>query len=105
VTPPGWADLNGTQLYFEVAGRGPALLFLHGFTLDRRMWRPQVEALSARFRADDWWPRRAFLKCELLTSTDRARFAIDAPSSRARVYSAPRNAGRGVRAAASTIGQ
>lgn len=26
------------------------ILFIHGFTLDRRMWRPQVEELSSRFR-------------------------------------------------------
>jgi pimeloyl-ACP methyl ester carboxylesterase len=46
----GFAEVNGTRLYYEVSGSGPALLFLHGFTLDRRMWRPQVEDLSSRFR-------------------------------------------------------
>jgi pimeloyl-ACP methyl ester carboxylesterase len=52
----GWAEVNGTRLYYEShagpAGDGapPALLFLHGFTLDRRMWDPQVEALAGRFR-------------------------------------------------------
>jgi 3-oxoadipate enol-lactonase len=46
----GVAEVNGTRLYYELRGRGPALLFLHGFTLDHRMWRPQVEALAVRFR-------------------------------------------------------
>jgi len=47
----GTAAVNGTQLYYEDSGGdGPALLFLHGFTLDHRMWRPQVETLAGRFR-------------------------------------------------------
>jgi pimeloyl-ACP methyl ester carboxylesterase len=46
----GFAEVNGTRLYYQARGHGPALLFLHGFTLDRRMWRPQVEALADRFR-------------------------------------------------------
>jgi pimeloyl-ACP methyl ester carboxylesterase len=47
----GTATVNGTQLYYQDSGGdGPALLFLHGFTLDHRMWRPQVEALAGRFR-------------------------------------------------------
>jgi pimeloyl-ACP methyl ester carboxylesterase len=52
----GWAEVNGTRLYYESHpgptgdGAPPALLFLHGFTLDRRMWDPQVEALAGRFR-------------------------------------------------------
>lgn len=41
---------DGVQLAYEVSGSGPTLLFLHGFTLDRRMWRPQVAALASRFR-------------------------------------------------------
>lgn len=47
---PGFAEVNGTRLYYEARGRGPVLLFLHGFTLDLRMWTPQVEALADRFR-------------------------------------------------------
>jgi pimeloyl-ACP methyl ester carboxylesterase len=46
----GIAEVNGTRLYYELHGAGPAVLFLHGFTLDRRMWRPQIEALADRFR-------------------------------------------------------
>jgi len=48
----GFAEVNGTRLYHESRGSGPALLFLHGFTLDHRMWRPQVDAFAqAGFRA------------------------------------------------------
>lgn len=42
--------VTGGTLSVERAGSGtPALLMLHGWTLDRRMWRPQVEGLSGRF--------------------------------------------------------
>jgi len=41
--------VNGTRLHYERSGSGPTLLFLHGFTLDRRMWARQVGALSPRF--------------------------------------------------------
>ena len=37
----------GGALSMTVLGAGPALLMLHGWTLDRRMWRPQVDGLSA----------------------------------------------------------
>ncbi|HJV40700.1 alpha/beta hydrolase [Caulobacter sp.] len=42
--------VRGGVLHGEVSGEGPAALFLHGWTLDRRMWRPQVEVLSSTFR-------------------------------------------------------
>jgi pimeloyl-ACP methyl ester carboxylesterase len=40
--------VNGTKLYYELYGNGPPILLLHGFALDRRLWRPQIEALSER---------------------------------------------------------
>jgi pimeloyl-ACP methyl ester carboxylesterase len=46
----GTAHVNGTQLYYEACGSGRPVLFLHGFTLDHRMWRTQVEALASRYR-------------------------------------------------------
>jgi pimeloyl-ACP methyl ester carboxylesterase len=39
----GIAEVNGTRLYYEARGTGQALLFLHGFTLDHRMWNRQIE--------------------------------------------------------------
>lgn len=38
------------DLYFEEQGTGPALLLLHGHTLDRRMWEEHLPALSSRYR-------------------------------------------------------
>jgi 3-oxoadipate enol-lactonase len=42
-------EVNGTRLVVERTGSGPAILFIHGATLDHRMWRSQVEALADRF--------------------------------------------------------
>ena len=39
----------GARLAYEVAGDGPAMVLIHGFGLDMRMWDPQVGALAARF--------------------------------------------------------
>lgn len=46
----GFAEVAGTRLYYEVAGAGPALVLIHGFTLDTRFWDAQFAALSADFR-------------------------------------------------------
>jgi 3-oxoadipate enol-lactonase len=46
----GLAAVNGTELYYEVAGQGTPIVFVHGFSLDRRMWDDQFEALSPRHR-------------------------------------------------------
>jgi pimeloyl-ACP methyl ester carboxylesterase len=40
----------GARLVYEVTGDGPAVVLIHGFGLDMRMWDPQVEPLAARFR-------------------------------------------------------
>jgi 3-oxoadipate enol-lactonase len=45
-----FAELNGTRLYFETAGSGPPLVFLHGFGLNRRMWDAQFEHFAQHFR-------------------------------------------------------
>ncbi|MCA9837687.1 MAG: alpha/beta fold hydrolase [Trueperaceae bacterium] len=39
--------LNGTELWLESTGRGQALVFIHGFSLDARMWDAQLEAFKA----------------------------------------------------------
>jgi 3-oxoadipate enol-lactonase len=46
----GFADLNGTRLFYEIAGAGPALVLLHGFSLDTRMWDDQFAAFAQRYR-------------------------------------------------------
>jgi 3-oxoadipate enol-lactonase len=40
----------GASLRYEVAGTGPAVVLIHGFSLDMRMWDPQVPELAAAFR-------------------------------------------------------
>jgi len=40
----------GARLVYEVTGEGPAVVLIHGFGLDMRMWDPQAGPLAARFR-------------------------------------------------------
>jgi len=37
----GFAEINGTRLYYEVAGAGQPLVLIHGNALDHRMWDDQ----------------------------------------------------------------
>lgn len=46
----GYARVNGTCLYYEIAGSGPALVFLHAFGCDRRMWDLQAAHFARRYR-------------------------------------------------------
>jgi pimeloyl-ACP methyl ester carboxylesterase len=41
------AFINGITMAYDETGKGPAVVLIHGFPLNRRMWRPQVAALSA----------------------------------------------------------
>ena len=41
---------DGTQLRYRDEGSGPAVVLLHGWTLDLEMWEPQVAALRGAFR-------------------------------------------------------
>jgi len=41
---------DDTQLWYETAGSGPALLMAHELGSDARQWRGQVDAFSDRFR-------------------------------------------------------
>ncbi|MEY2622731.1 MAG: hypothetical protein RIT26_2551, partial [Pseudomonadota bacterium] len=38
------------RLYYEEAGQGPTLLFVHEFAGDHRSWEPQMRYFSRRFR-------------------------------------------------------
>ena len=37
---------NGGEIYYETAGSGEPVVFLHGYTLDHTMWQPQVDFLA-----------------------------------------------------------
>ena len=43
-------DVDGGSLYCEVAGSGPAVVLIHGFTLDTRMWDDQFLPLSQHYQ-------------------------------------------------------
>ena len=48
------ALLNGIRIHYDVVGSGPAVLFTHGYAATGRMWAPQAEALSDRYRIISW---------------------------------------------------
>jgi YbgC/YbaW family acyl-CoA thioester hydrolase len=43
---PRRLSVNGVSLAVEVRGDGPAVLFVHGYPLDRTIWEPQVASLE-----------------------------------------------------------
>jgi len=45
---------NGHAIAYRCAGQGPPLVLLHGFTLDSRIWRRQLEDLSDQFMVVAW---------------------------------------------------
>jgi 3-oxoadipate enol-lactonase len=46
----GFAEVNGTRLYYEMAGSGDPLVLIHGHTLDTRMWDDQFEPFARHYR-------------------------------------------------------
>lgn len=50
--PPrsGFLSIPGGRLYYETAGQGPAVVMLHGFTFDTRMWDAQFNAIGLSHR-------------------------------------------------------
>lgn len=46
----GFAEVNGTKLYYEASGKGPAVVLVHGGLNDRRLWDEQMGPLSKSFR-------------------------------------------------------
>jgi pimeloyl-ACP methyl ester carboxylesterase len=43
------SQVDGVRLHYLTAGRGPAVLLLHGYTQTSRMWRPIIPLLAAKF--------------------------------------------------------
>ena len=46
----GFAEVNGTRLYYEVAGSGHPLVLIHGFSPDTRMWDDQFETFAEHYQ-------------------------------------------------------
>jgi len=46
----GYAEVNNTRLYYEIAGEGQAIVFIHGSFGDRRFWEFQMDALSKKYK-------------------------------------------------------
>jgi len=44
------AEVNGTRLAYAVSGKGAPVVLIHGFSLDMRMWDPQIPTLEDRYR-------------------------------------------------------
>ena len=46
----GYAEINNTKLYYEIAGKGEPLVLIHGSFGDRRFWDLQFNALSKKYK-------------------------------------------------------
>lgn len=46
----GTASINGTQMYYEVAGEGHPLVMVHAGVADNRMWDDQFDIFAKRYR-------------------------------------------------------
>src|SRR5438105_9309550 len=49
-SPMPTKPVNHATIHYIEKGRGPAVMLLHGFPLDSRMWAGQIDALSAKYR-------------------------------------------------------
>lgn len=71
-------EVRDTTLYYEQAGNGPALVFVHGMCGDAEVWRGQVDRLSDRFRCITY-DRRGHTRSPLGTEPESvATHAADA---------------------------
>lgn len=43
------AEVEGIKLHYLVAGQGPTVILLHGYTQTSRMWRPLIPQLAEKF--------------------------------------------------------
>jgi pimeloyl-ACP methyl ester carboxylesterase len=57
--PQHWLTVKGGMLPYWTSGTGPAVVLVHGWTLDHRVWEPQVAALATHF-AVTTFDRRGF---------------------------------------------
>ena len=54
----GYLPVENGRLFYEIAGGGPPLVFLHGFTLDHRMWDDAVGLLPRPLHGHPLRPAR-----------------------------------------------
>jgi pimeloyl-ACP methyl ester carboxylesterase len=43
------AEVDGLKIHYLTAGKGPAIILLHGYTQTSRMWRPIIPLLAGKF--------------------------------------------------------
>jgi 3-oxoadipate enol-lactonase len=76
-----FAEVNGQRIRFDDSGGdGPSVILSHGFLMDRNMFAPQLEVLTAEFRVITW-DERGFGETEFdgepFTYWDSARDCLD----------------------------
>ena len=75
-----FADLEGLAVGYRRAGRGDALVLLHGFLCDSRCWLPQLAGMSDSFTVIAWDAPGAGASSDppgQFTTTDYARCLAD----------------------------
>jgi pimeloyl-ACP methyl ester carboxylesterase len=60
----GFAEINGTKLYYEVTGEGHPLVLIHGGYMDKRMWDDQFATFAEHYKVIRY-DVRGFGKTEL----------------------------------------
>jgi 3-oxoadipate enol-lactonase len=66
-TQKGFAEVNGTTLYYEVAGKGHPLVLNHGGLVDNHLWDTQFEVFARHFKVIRY-DFRGFGESGMLTS-------------------------------------
>ena len=46
----GFAEVNGTKLYYEVQGKGHPFVMIHGALVDRRLWDDQFDVFAQYYK-------------------------------------------------------
>ena len=78
-TVTGFAELNGTTLYYEVAGEGHPLVLIHGGLVDHHLWDDQFVAFAQHYKVIRY-DMRGFGQSSLMKVDDAP------PSYRADLY-------------------
>ena len=60
----GYVSIRDSNIYYETAGQGETIIFVHADTLDTRQWDPQFHYFAKRFQVIRY-DIRGFGKSEL----------------------------------------